>query len=492
MSEFYGIDLGTTYSCIAIIDSDDIVTVITNTKGDLTTPSVVALDDKGKWSVGKAAKSKLASDPDNVVAFIKREMSTPNYTVKLQGKTFTPVDISAKILEHLVEFANKQRKDEEGKDPIYDVVITVPAYFGKLERDRTLEAGKQAGLNVLQLINEPTAAALSYGRNQGGDKKLMVYDLGGGTFDVSIMEFRSGIANTLSTRGDHHLGGADWDRAIVDIALEKVGSKWDNLDKATQNMMLNAAEEAKKTLTDEDEYVLTFNYKGIQNVTITREAFEAKTKTLMGRTRVLVDEALDAAKLTPSDIDEVLLVGGSSYMPMVSTLVNGLFPNSEVKLVDPNRAVAKGAAMTAAQNDKGYVEGGLTLGNDKGSRAYGIKAMDGNNRPYIHNLITINDDLEIHKSFDNFTTNHDNQTSVEMHFYESESENEREDVDPSWEIPARGNNQSVTWGHPVRKGTPIRVEVSRNKSGEVRIMVSCEGVSGEFYMDTERKGMASY
>lgn len=166
MSEFYGIDLGTTYSCIAIIGDDDIVNVISNPKGDLTTPSVVALDDKGKWVVGKAAKSKLGSDPDNVVAFIKREMSNAGFKCKLQGKEFTPVDISSQILKHLVDFANKKRIDEDGKQPIKDVVITVPAYFGKLERDRTKEAGEKAGLNVLQLVNEPTAAALSYGRSQ--------------------------------------------------------------------------------------------------------------------------------------------------------------------------------------------------------------------------------------------------------------------------------------------------------------------------------------
>lgn len=491
--EFYGIDLGTTYSCIAVIDSDNIVTVITNAKGDLTTPSVVALDENGKWSVGRAAKSKMASDPDNTVAFIKREMSTQNYTVKLQGKSFTPVDISAKILEHLVENANKKRKDEDGKAPIYDVVITVPAYFGKLEVDRTIAAGKQAGLNVLQLIHEPTAAALSYGSKQCGDKKIMVYDLGGGTFDVSIMEFRAGIADTLSARGDHHLGGADWDRAIVDLALEKVGGKWEKLDKATQNMMLIEAENVKQTLSDDEECVMTFNFKGIKNVTITREAFEEATKTLMGRTRVLIDEALDAARLTQRDIDEVLLVGGSSYMPMVSSLVNELFPSSEVKIVDPNRAVAKGAAMVAAQNDPNRdTDTNIRIRYDKGSRAYGIRVMGDDDRPYIANLITLNDNLEIHRSFDNFSTHGNNQTSLELHFYESESENDREDVNPEWEIPAKGGNQSVSWGHPVRKGTPISVEIDRNKSGEVRIFVTCEGVSGEFFMDTERKGMVHH
>lgn len=490
MSEFYGIDLGTTYSCIATIDSDDLVTVISNPKGDLTTPSVVAIDDKGKVIVGKSAKSKLGSDPDNVIAFIKREMSNANFTCRLQGKEYTPVDISSMILKHMVEFANEKRKNEDGKDPIYDVVITVPAYFGKLERDRTMEAGKKAGLNVLQLINEPTAAALSYGRNQKDDKKLLVYDLGGGTFDVSIMEFTNHVANTLSTRGDHHLGGADWDRAIVDYALEQVGGKWDDLDKPTRGMLMNAAEDAKKNLTDEDECTLTFNFKGIQQVKITRSDFEARTRMLMQKTKLLVEEALDAASLKPFDIDEVILVGGSSRMAMVMDMVQGLFPDSEVKLVDPDRAVAKGAALTAAQDEKGYVQGGLTLGKDKGSRAYGIEVVDDKGNPYVANLIMLNDDLELTNTFDEFVTAGNNQTMLEMHFYESECEYDRMDIDPSLEIPAIGDNQNVDWGKPVPKGTPISIRVSRDKSGQVKMFIACSGAQREFVMDTARKGMA--
>ena len=496
MSEFYGIDLGTTYSCIAIIGEDDIVNVISNPKGDLTTPSVVALDDKGKWIVGKAAKSKLGSDPDNVVAFIKREMSNADFKCKLQGKEFTPVDISSQILKHLVDFANKKRVDEDGKQPIKDVVITVPAYFGKLERDRTKEAGEKVGLNVLQLVNEPTAAALSYGRSQKDDKVLMVYDLGGGTFDVSIMKFENHIADVLSTRGDHHLGGADWDRAIVNYALEEIGAKWEDLDKATQGMLMNAAEETKKIISDpdEEESVLTFNYNGVRNVTIRRSDFEARTASLMQRTKGYVQEALDAAGMQPFDIDEVILVGGSSRMPMVSKMVESLFPDSEVKVVDPDRAVAKGAALTAKQKakeeegDPSGVKGALMFRTDKGSRAYGIKVWEGGEKYYVQNLITLNDDLKIHKVFDDFVTSENGQTEIEMHFYESESEYDVMDVDPTLEIPAKGNDQVVNWGVPKPKNTPIQVIVDRNESGEVKMMVSCAGASKEFIMDTERKG----
>lgn len=496
MSEFYGIDLGTTYSCIATIDQDDLVTVISNPKGDLTTPSVVALDDKGKWIVGKAAKSKLGSDPDNVVAFIKREMSNATFKCKLQGKEFTPVDISAQILKYLVDFANKHRVDEEGKQPIYDVVITVPAYFGKLERDRTLEAGKQAGLNVLQLVNEPTAAALSYGRSQKDDKVLLVYDLGGGTFDVSIMKFENHIADVLSTRGDHHLGGADWDRAIVDYALGEIGAKWDDLDKATQGMLMNAAEETKKTISgDDDEAILTFNFKGIQNVTIRRSDFEARTRSLMQRSKGYVEDALQAANMKPIDIDEVILVGGSSRMPMVKAMVDEMFPDSDVKIVDPDRAVAKGAALTAMQKakenagDTSGVAGALYFRSDKGSRAYGISALNSEGKLVVFNLIMLNDDLNIERHFDSFETSANGQTLVEMHFYESESEYDVMDVDPALEIPAVGGDQEVNWGTPKPKGTPIDISVKRNDSGEVRVFVSCGGASKEFIMDTARKGM---
>ena len=222
MAEFYGIDLGTTYSCIARIDSDSIPQIV-SIRGNQYTPSAIAFDDNNKMIVGQAAKNNITNNRENTVILIKREMSNKDYTRTINGKTYTPVDISSFILKDLVDEANKQlAAEEDGFQPIYDVVITVPAYFGTLEKERTLAAGKKAGLNVLQLINEPTAAALAYGRKQRADKTLLVYDLGGGTFDVSILRFENWIINTLSTDGDHHLGGADWDRAIVDFALKKI------------------------------------------------------------------------------------------------------------------------------------------------------------------------------------------------------------------------------------------------------------------------------
>ena len=478
--EFYGIDLGTTYSCIATNDSDDLVTVIPNKKGALTTPSAVYFDDEGKMQVGKAAKAHLADKPENTVVFIKREMSNPDYKVTINGKNYDPVQISSFILRHLVDFANEKRNNEEGKDPINDVVITVPAYFGKMERDRTEAAGKMAGLNVLQLINEPSAAALSYGRKQQSDKNLLVYDLGGGTFDVSILEFRTGIADVLSTRGDHHLGGVDWDKALAEIALKKCGgSSFDSLKPSEQGMMLIAAEECKQELSDEESAVMTFKYKGIQTVEITRSEFEAATMPLMMKTKLLLDEALEAAQMQPSDIDEVILVGGSSKMPMVSKIVKDIL-GCTPKLVDPDMAVAKGAALTAAQADKGYVEGAMMMGKDKGSRAYGMKVqMDDYGQQFsVANLILRNDDQEIHREFDTFRTANNGQTMLEFHFYESECEDEYMDVDPDLEI--KGRSDSIEWGRPVPKGTPIKIIIDRDKSGRVKVFAECQGARGEF------------
>ena len=484
MAEFYGIDLGTTYSCISVINEEtEQPEVISNPKGDMTTPSVVYIDDKGKVVVGKSAKSKLGSDPDNTVAFIKREMSTEGYTRKLQGKEYNPSEISSMILKHLVEFANKKRRDEDGKDPISDVVITVPAYFGRVERERTAEAGKLAGLNVLQLINEPTAAALSYGHKQNDDKTLMVYDLGGGTFDVTIMKFHGGIADTLSSRGNHKLGGADWDRAIVDIALEKEGLNWDKLNKAEQGMLMIQAEDTKQALTDDDDCNITFNVKGIHSPNISRTEFESRTSSLMMQTQMLVEEALDAAHLKPSDIDEVILVGGSSRMPMVNDMVHQIVPDAEIKLVDPDRAVAKGAALTALQNEKGSI-GGLMLGNDKGSRAYGIRTLSENNTPIVVNVIMLNDDLIIENRQVEFFTASNGQDTVELHFYESTCEDEVMEVDDDLEIRAKGGNNTVTWGKPVPKGTLVAVTVNRDKSGIVTIKVRCSGAEGTFEMES--------
>lgn len=482
---FYGIDLGTTYSCISSIDDDGIVQVIINPNGQNTTPSVVAFDEKGKLLVGKAAKAQLGSKPDDTVAFIKREMSNGNFSRKIQGKSYNPVDISSFILKYLVEFANKKRKDEEDLDPIFDVVITVPAYFGMEERARTEEAGKQAGLNVLQLVNEPTAAALWHGKKQQANRTMMVYDLGGGTFDVSIMKVENGIINTMSTTGDHQLGGADWDRVIVDYVLEEVGSTFEQLSAQEQGMLLIAAEECKQTLTEQDKTTLTFSHKGIKNIEVTRATFDSRAAALMDRTMFLVDEALDLAKLSESDIDEIVLVGGSIRMPMVLEQVKKKFPSVDPKKVEPDLAIAKGAAITAIQSEKGYnPAGGLVFGMDKGSKAYGMEANSAEHgRMMIFTLIGRNDDMEITREFDNFSTFSEGQSAVNFKFYQYDSDAEVIEVDEKLRL--EGRRDEINWGRGVAKNTPIRLKINRDKNGVIKVFAECQGATGEFVINVK-------
>ncbi len=474
--EFYGIDLGTTYSCIATIDEDKVVTVIPNPSGQLTTPSVVYFDENGKVLVGKGAKSHLASEPENTVAFVKREMSNDDYSRTIRGKKYNQVDISAEILKYMVSFANEKRVNEEGKQPLYDVVITVPAYFGDGERKRTAAAAEQAGLHLIKLINEPTSAALSYGKKQSGDKNLLVYDLGGGTFDVTILQFKNGIANVLASRGDHMLGGADWDQKLAETVLEKIRVKWDSLDDKEKNMMMIAAEDAKQSLSVDDSTTLTFNYKGIHSENVTRAEFEAATQTLLQRTKLLVEEAMSAAQLSINQIDEVIMIGGSSLMPMVKTMVSdimGLTP----KLVDPHLAVAKGAAMMAFQEETGQSVGGLMIGTDKGSRAYGTDCLNSDGIKVVENLIMMNDDQEIQRET-YFLTVSDGQTATEFHFYENQSEEKYTDIESSKEL--EGTSQILDWGKPVPKGTRVNCVTVRDKNGCIRIFVECAGASKEF------------
>ena len=488
---FYGIDLGTTYSCIATIDSDEIVTVIPHKlTGELTVPSAVSVDEDGTILVGRAAKNQLGNKPENTVVFIKREMSTDNYKRTIQGHDYDQVEISSLILKELVDKANEKRADEEGLDPIYDVVITVPAYFGAKERARTEAAGKMAGLNVLQLINEPTAAALAYGKKNQANKTIIVYDLGGGTFDVSIMKIKNGLMEPLASHGDHHLGGADWDRVIIDYALKQIGANFEQLTPREQGMMTLAAEDTKKTLTSQEKATLQFSYKGIQTVEITREDFEQLTLDLMDRTMMLVDETLEMAGVTPQQIDEVLLVGGSTFMPMVKTAVSDKF-GKQPKMADPNLAVAKGAALTAIQSEKGYIETGITLTKDKGTRAYGFNCfVPERDRVMILNVIMRNDDLEIRRVEEGITTLSDGQTCVEFHFYENDSTEKYLDVDPALELQGKGGK--IEWGKPVPAGTPIDIIVERDKSGCVRVFAQCMGAKGEFELVTSGvTGMSS-
>ena len=470
MDEFYGIDLGTTNSCIATIDEDDLVVVVTNKEGLLTTPSVVAYNEKGIPYVGTAAKANLGNDPERTVAFIKREMSNNNYSRRIGNIQVDPVEISSLILKKLVDDANQKRKDEEGKDPIYRVVITVPAYFGNAERERTAEAGRRAGLDVITLINEPTAAAMFFGKKNKQNRTILVYDLGGGTFDVSIMRIQNGIMDTLATDGNHHLGGVDWDK---------------QLNPQERGTLLLAAEDAKKILSTNDTTTIRFSYKGIHNVEITKSQFEELTKDLMKQTSKLVDTALEMAG-NPK-IDDVLLVGGSSRMPMVKSFIEKKF-NLSPKVFEPDLAVAKGAALFASQeaSTKGYVKGAIQLGSDKGSASYGIECFGMNDVLKVSNLIIMNDDLEIRKEFDQFTTRYENQTEVELAVHENRVNGVDCDMAKAGDPLEK---HVLNWGKPVPKGTPIKIIVDRGKDGIIHVWAGAVGHEVEF--DIHTKGVSS-
>ena len=379
MSKVIGIDLGTTNSCVSIMEGGKAV-VITNSEGNRTTPSIVAFTNKGETLVGQSAKNQMVTNPENTIFSVKRfmgntfaevqeEKARMPYTVleedgKVKIKTldgnFTPQEISARTLQKM-----KQTAEEYLGETVTDAIITVPAYFNDSQRQSTKDAGRIAGLNVLRIINEPTAAALAYGIEKKKDEKIAVYDLGGGTFDISILELADGVFEVKSTNGDTHLGGDDFDQAIIDWLIDEF--KRDNgidlnNDKMALQRLKEAAEKAKKELsssltTDINLPYLTADASGPKhlNVSLSRAKFEDLVRGLVEKTRIPCEKALQDAGLTLNDIDEVILVGGSTRIPLVQETVKNIFNKEPNKSVNPDEAVAMGAA----------VQGGIIKGDVK-------------------------------------------------------------------------------------------------------------------------------
>ena len=379
MSKIIGIDLGTTNSCVSVMEGGKPV-VITNAEGNRTTPSVVAFTNKGEVLVGQPAKNQMVTNPENTIFSIKRfmgntysevteERARMPYTViedggKVKIKTlegnFTPQEISARILQKM-----KQTAEEYLGETVTDAIITVPAYFNDSQRQSTKDAGRIAGLNVLRIINEPTAAALAYGMEKKKDEKIAVYDLGGGTFDISILELADGVFEVKSTNGDTHLGGDDFDQAIIDWLIDEFKKDTGvdlNNDKMALQRLKEAGEKAKKELssslqTDINLPYLTADASGPKhlNVSLTRAKFEDLIRDLVEKTRIPCEKALKDAGLSIGDIDEVILVGGSTRIPMVQETVKNIFNKEPNKSVNPDEAVAMGAA----------VQGGIIKGDVK-------------------------------------------------------------------------------------------------------------------------------
>ena len=417
MSKIIGIDLGTTNSCVSVMEGGE-ATVIPNAEGHRTTPSVVAFSKTGERMVGQVAKRQAVTNPDRTISSIKREMGS-DYKVEIDGKKYTPQEISAMILQKL-------KADAEAYlgEPVTEAVITVPAYFTDAQRQATKDAGKIAGLDVKRIINEPTAAALAYGLDKETDQKIMVYDLGGGTFDVSVLEIGDGVIEVLATAGNNRLGGDDFDQCITNYLVEEF-KKSDGIDlsgdRVAMQRLKEAAEKAKielsgVTSTNINLPYITADATGPKHldVTLTRAKFNELTAHLVEKTAGPVRQAMSDAGITASDLTKVLLVGGSSRVPAVQEMVKKLTGKEGFKGINPDECVADGAAI------QGGVLGGDVAGVvllDVTPLSLGIETLGG----VFTKLIERNTTIPTKKS-QVFSTAADNQTSVEVNVLQGERE----------------------------------------------------------------------
>ena len=415
MSRTIGIDLGTTNSCVAVMEGGEPV-IIPNAEGGRTTPSVVAFSKTGERMVGQIAKRQAVTNHDRTISSIKRQMGT-NYKVSIDGHKYTPQEISAMILQKL-------KTDAEAflGEPVTDAVITVPAYFTDAQRQATKDAGKIAGLNVQRIINEPTAAALAYGIDKEQSQKIMVYDLGGGTFDVSILDISSGVIEVLATAGNNHLGGDDFDQCIVDYLVSefKKQTKIDlTRDPAAMQRVREAAEKAKIELSSMTQTTVEQPYIAVgkqgplhMEIPLTRAKFNDLTYHLVQATREPVNQAINDSGVSISQISKVLMVGGSSRIPAVQDLVQSMTGSLPFKGINPDECVAMGACLQAGVLS-GSVKGLLLL--DVTPLSLGIETLGG----VCTRIIERNTTLPIRKS-QIFTTASSFQSSVDIHVLQGE------------------------------------------------------------------------
>ena len=467
MSKIIGIDLGTTNSCVAVMEGGDTV-VIPNAEGARTTPSVVAFSKTGERMVGQVAKRQAVTNPDRTISSIKREMGSA-YRVTVDGKSYSPQEISAMVLQKL-------KADAEAYlgEPVTQAVITVPAYFTDSQRQATKDAGKIAGLEVKRIINEPTAAALAYGLDKEEDQKIMVYDLGGGTFDVSVLEIGDGVIEVLATAGNNRLGGDDFDQCITEYLVQEF-KKAEGIDlsgdKVAMQRLREAAEKAKVELSGVTTSNINLPYITADatgpkhlDVTLTRAKFNELTAHLVDATMGPVRQAMSDAGLRPSDLSKVLLVGGSSRIPAVQEAVKNFTGSEPFKGINPDECVAMGAALQAGVLT-GDVKGLLLL--DVTPLSLGIETMGG----VCTKLIDRNTTIPVKKS-QIFSTAADNQTSVEVNVLQGERE-------------MAAANKSLGRFHldgiaPARRGVPqIEVTFDIDANGIVNVSAKDLGTGKE-------------